>query len=139
MSDNELLIPIAVVFLFGGGLMFVLLFSIFKDLITGIFNYDYNELKSGLSELPQNVFTVRLSAINFVIFHGFWVTTEIYSDFVIFKMFNRALVVNDRFQLELTDNYTSRLNVTSGNSKLRLPLGKREYEIIKEFLENEND
>lgn len=139
MSDNELLILIAIVFLFCGGLMFVLFFSIFKDLVTGIFNYDYNELKSGISEVPQNVFTVRLSSINFLIFHGFWVTIEIYSDFIVFKMFNRAMVVNDRSQLKLTGNFTSHLVVPSGNSKLELVLGKNEYEIIKEFLENEND
>lgn len=139
MSDNEMLILIAIVFLFGGGLMFALLFSIFKDFVTGIFNYDYNELKSNVSEVPQNVFTVRLSAINFVIFHGFWVTIEIYSDFIIFKMFNRALVVNERSQMKLTGNFTSCLVVPSGNSKMELVLGKREYEILKEFLENENE
>lgn len=97
MSDNELLILIAIVFLFCGGLMFVLFFSIFKDLVTGIFNYD------------------------------------------IFKMFNKAMLVNDCSHLELTGNFTSHLVIPSGNSKLELVLGKSEYEIIKEFLENEND
>lgn len=138
MSDNEIEILILIVGLFGGGLMLVLLFTIFKDMITGIFNLNYDEIKSNLKELPQNIFTVQLSSINNLIFRGFWVTIELYLDFIIFKIFNRALVVKDFSNIELTGKFTSSLIVTSGNTKLKLSLPTKEYKVIKEFLEEKN-
>lgn len=138
MSDNEIGIIILIVVLFGGSLMLVLLFTIFKDMITGIFNLNYDELKSNLKEVPQNIFTVQLSSINYLIFHGFWVTVELYLDFIIFKIFNRALVVKDFSNIELTGKFTSSLIVTSGNTKLKLSLPNKEYEVIKKFLEEKN-
>lgn len=138
MSDNEVVLLILIVVLFGGGLMLVLLFTIFKDMVTGIFNLNYDELKSNLKESPQNLFTVQLSAINYLIFHGFWGTVELYSDFIILKMFNRALVVKDFSQLSLTGTFTSKLVVAFGKTKLEVTLDKREYEIMKEFLEDKN-
>ena len=136
MSDNETLILI--VFLFCFCLMLVFLCKIFKDLITGIFNFNYGELKSNLQDSPQYVFTERLSGINFLVCHGFWVTVELYSNFIIFKIFNRALVVNDFTNLKLTSKFTSQLVISSGNYKLDISLGKEEYEIMKEFLEGKN-
>lgn len=138
MSDNEIEILILIVGLFGGGLMLVLLFTIFKDMITGIFNLNYDEIKSNLKEVPQNIFTVQLSSINNLIFRGFWVTIELYLDFIIFKIFNRALVVKDFSNIELTGKFTSSLIVTSGNTKLKLSLPTKEYKVIKEFLEEKN-
>ncbi len=138
MSDNEIGILILIVVLFGGGLMLVLLFTIFKDMITGIFNLNYDEIKSNLKEVPQNIFTVQLSSINNLIFRGFWVTIELYLDFIIFKIFNRALVVKDFSNIELTGKFTSSLIVTSGNTKLKLSLPTKEYKVIKEFLEEKN-
>ena len=138
MSDNEIGILILIVVLLGGGLMLVLLFTIFKDLIFEIFNLNYDELKSNLKEVPQNIFTVQLSSINYLIFHGFWVTVELYLDFIIFKIFNRALVVKDFSNIELTGKFTSSLIVTSGNTKLKLSLPNKEYEVIKKFLEEKN-
>ena len=138
MSENEIGIIILIVVLFGGSLMLVLLFTIFKDMITGIFNLNYDELKSNLKEVPQNIFTVQLSSINYLIFHGFWVTVELYLDFIIFKIFNRALVVKDFSNIELTGKFTSSLIVTSGNTKLKLSLPNKEYEVIKKFLEEKN-
>ncbi|CDE42390.1 unknown [Clostridium sp. CAG:768] len=138
MSDNEIGILILIVVLLGGGLMLVLLFTIFKDLIFEIFNLNYDELKSNLKEVPQNIFTVQLSSINYLLFRGFWVTVEIYFDFIIFKIFNRALVVKDFSNIELTGKFTSSLIVTSGNTKLKLSLPIKEYEVIKEFLEEKN-
>lgn len=138
MSDNEIEILILIVGLFGGGLMLVLLFTIFKDMITGIFNLNYDEIKSNLKEVPQNIFTVQLSSINNLIFRGFWVTIELYLDFIIFKIFNRALVVKDFSNIELTGKFTSSLIVTSGNTKLKLSLPTKAYKVIKEFLEEKN-
>ncbi len=138
MSDNEIGILILIVVLLGGGLMLVLLFTIFKDMIFEIFNLNYDELKSNLKEVPQNIFTVQLSSINYLLFRGFWVTVELYFDFIIFKIFNRALVVKDFSNIELTGKFTSSLIVTSGNTKLKLSLPIKEYEVIKEFLEEKN-
>ena len=87
-------------------LIFGILFSIFRNIINGIFNYNYNELKTNISSKPINIFTVRLSSIDYLVFNGFWVTVEIYSDFIIFKMFNKALLVNDLSQLSLTGKFT---------------------------------
>lgn len=138
MSDNEVGLLILIVVLFGGVLMLALLFTIFKDMVTGIFNLNYDELKSNLKESPQNLFVAQLSAINYLIFHGFWITVELYSDFIILKMFNRALVVKDFSQLSLTGTFTSKLVVAFVKTKLEVTLGKREYEIMKEFLEDKN-
>lgn len=138
MSDNEVGILILIVVLFGGILLFGLLFSIFKDLINSIFSLNYDDFKKSVSVQPQNVFTLRLVAVNYLIFRGFWVTVEIYSDFIIFKMFNKALVVKDFSQLKLTGGFSSLLIVNCESTKLELALGKNEYKIIKDFLEDKN-
>ncbi len=138
MSDNEIGILILIVVLFGGGLMFVFLFTILKDMITEIFNLNYDELKSNLKEVPQNIFTVPLSSINYLVFRGFWVTVELYFDFIIFKIFNRALVVKDFSNIKLTGKFTSSLIVTSGNNKLKFSLPTKAYKVIKGFLEEKN-
>ena len=62
----------------------------------------------------------------------------IYSDFIVFKIFNRALVVNDFSKLKLTGKFTSTLIVNSGKNKIKFPLGMEEYEYIKKFLEEHN-
>lgn len=139
MSDNEVGILILIVVLFGGILLFGLLFSIFKDLINSIFSLNYDDFKKSVSVQPQNVFTLRLVAVNYLIFRGFWVTVEIYSDFIIFKMFNKALVVKDFSQLKLTGGFSSLLIINCENTKLELALGKSEYNIIKDFLKENND
>ena len=139
MSDNEVGILILIVVLFGGILLFGLLFSIFKDLINSIFSLNYDDFKKSVSVQPQNVFTLRLVAVNYLIFRGFWVTVEIYSDFIIFKMFNKALVVKDFSQLKLTGGFSSLLIINCENTKLELALGKSEYNIIKDFLKEKND
>lgn len=139
MSDNEVGILILIVVLFGGILLFGLLFSIFKDLINSIFSLNYDDFKKSVSVQPQNIFTLRLVAVNYLIFRGFWVTVEIYSDFIIFKMFNKALVVKDFSQLKLTGGFSSLLIINCENTKLELALGKSEYNIIKDFLEEKND
>ena len=118
--------------------MFVFLFTILKDMITEIFNLNYDELKSNLKEVPQNIFTVPLSSINYLVFRGFWVTVELYFDFIIFKIFNRVLVVKDFSNIKLTGKFTSSLIVTSGNNKLKFSLPIKVYEVIKEFLEEKN-
>lgn len=136
LSNFDILILI--VFLLGAGLIFTLLFKIFKDLINSIFNYNYEELKTNLSEIPTNIFTVRLDSIDYLIFRGFCVKMEIYSNFVIFKMFNNALLINDLSQLSLTGKFTSKLVIKSDNNKIELVLGRKEYSIIKDFLEDRN-
>ncbi len=136
MSNFEIFIFIT--FLICFILIFGILFSIFRNIINGIFNYNYNELKTNISSKPINVFTVRLSSIDYLVFNGFWVTVEIYSDFIIFKMFNKALLVNDLSQLSLTGKFTSKLVIKSDNNKLELVLGKKEYAIIKDILEDKN-
>ena len=136
LSNFDILILI--VFLLGAGLIFTLLFKIFKDLINSIFNYNYEELKTNLSEIPTNIFTVRLDSIDYLIFRGFCVKMEIYSNFVIFKMFNNALLINDLSQLSLTGKFTSKLVIKSDNNKIELVLGRKEYAIIKDFLEDKN-
>ena len=136
MSNFDILILIF--FLLGAGLIFTLLFKIFKDLINSIFNYNYEELKTNLSEIPTNIFTVRLDSIDYLIFRGFCVKMEIYSNFVIFKMFNNALLINDLSQLSLTGKFTSKLVIKSDNNKIELVLGRKEYAIIKDFLEDKN-
>lgn len=138
MSDNGIGLLILIVGLFGGGLMLMLLFTIFKGLITSVFNLDYEDLKFNLKEAPQSHFVTPLSSINLLVFRGFWVSVELYSDFIIFKMFNRALVVKDFSQLSLTGSFTSKLVLVFGKTRLELALGKKEYKIMKEFLEDKN-
>ena len=139
MSDNEVGILILIIVFMGGSLLFGLLFSIFKDLINSVFNLNYDDFKKSVSVQPQNVLNLRLVAINYLVFRGFWVTVEIYSNFVVFKMFNRALIVKDFSQLKLSEGFNSLLIINCGNTKLELGLGKSEYNILKDFLEEKND
>ncbi len=127
-----------VVFIFG--LIAYLVVNILKDSFDSIFDCDYYDaIKSNSTAEPLKIFTTRISSINGLIYRGFYADVEIYSDFIVFKTFNRALVVNDFSKLKLTGKFTtSTLIVNSGKNKIKLPLGMEEYEYIKKFLEEHN-
>ncbi len=129
---------IFVVFFFG--LIAYLVVNILKDSFDSIFDCDYYDaIKSNSTAEPLKIFTTRISSINGLIYRGFYADVEIYSDFIVFKTFNRALVVNDFSKLKLTGKFTtSTLIVNSGKNKIKLPLGIEEYEYIKKFLEEHN-
>ena len=137
--------PFEIVFLlvfvvFFLGLIAYLVVNILKDSFDAIFDCDYyDEIKSNSTAEPLKIFTTRISSINGLIYRGFYADVEIYSDFIAFKIFNRALVVNDFSKLKLTGKFTtSTLIVNSGKNKIKLPLGMEEYEYIKKFLEEHN-
>ena len=126
-----------VVFFFG--LIAYLVVNILKDSFNEIFDCDYYDaIKSYSDAEPLKTFTTRISSINGLIYRGFYADVEIYSDFIVFKIFNKALVIRDFSQLKLTGKFTSTLIVTSGKNKIKLPLGMTEYEYIKKFLEEHN-
>ena len=126
-----------VVFFFG--LIAYLVVNILKDSFNEIFDCDYYDaIKSYSDAEPLKTFTTRISSINWLIYRGFYADVEIYSDFIVFKIFNKALVIRDFSQLKLTGKFTSTLIVTSGKNKIELPLGMTEYEYIKKFLEEHN-
>ena len=126
-----------VVFFFG--LIAYLVVNILKDSFNEIFDCDYYDaIKSYSDAEPLKTFTTRISSINWLIYRGFYADVEIYSDFIVFKIFNKALVIRDFSQLKLTGKFTSTLIVTSGKNKIKLPLGMAEYEYIKKFLEEHN-
>ncbi len=128
---------IFVVFFFG--LIAYLVVNILKDSFDSIFDCDYYDaIKSNSTAEPLKIFTTRISSINGLIYRGFYADVEIYSDFIVFKIFNKALVIRDFSQLKLTGKFTSTLIVTSGKNKIKLPLGMTEYEYIKKFLEEHN-
>ena len=136
--------PFEIVFLlvfvvFFLGLIAYLVVNILKDSFDAIFDCDYyDEIKSNSTAEPLKIFTTRISSINGLIYRGFYADVEIYSDFIVFKIFNKALVIRDFSQLKLTGKFTSTLIVTSGKNKIELPLGMTEYEYIKKFLEDHN-
>ncbi len=136
--------PFEIVFLlvfvvFFLGLIAYLVGNILKDSFDAIFDCDYyDEIKSNSTAEPLKIFTTRISSINGLIYRGFYADVEIYSDFIVFKIFNKALVIRDFSQLKLTGKFTSTLIVTSGKNKIELPLGMTEYEYIKKFLEDHN-
>lgn len=136
--------PFEIVFLlvfvvFFLGLIAYLVVNILKDSFDAIFDCDYyDEIKSNSTAEPLKIFTTRISSINWLIYRGFYADVEIYSDFIVFKIFNKALVIRDFSQLKLTGKFTSTLIVTSGKNKIELPLGMTEYEYIKKFLEEHN-
>ncbi len=137
--------PFEIVFLlifvgFFFGLIAYLVVNILKDSFDSIFDCDYYDaIKSNSTAEPLKIFTTRISSINGLIYRGFYADVEIYSDFIVFKTFNRALVVNDFSKLKLTGKFTtSTLIVNSGKNKIKLPLGMEEYEYIKKFLEEHN-
>ena len=130
-----LLVFVAFVF----GLIAYLAFNIIKDSFNTIFDCDYYDvIKSYSTAEPLEIFRTRISSINGLIYRGFYADVEIYSDFIVFKIFNKALVIRDFSQLKLTGKFTSTLIVTSGKNKIKLPLGMAEYEYIKKFLEEHN-
>ena len=136
--------PFEIVFLlvfvvFFLGLIAYLVVNILKDSFDAIFDCDYyDEIKSNSTAEPLKIFTTRISSINWLIYRGFYADVEIYSDFIVFKIFNKALVIRDFSKLKLTGKFTSTLIVNSGKNKIKLPLGMEEYEYIKKFLEEHN-
>ncbi len=135
-KEFDIVFTFAFVVLFGLIAYFVL--SILKGSFNEIFDCDYEETKSNLPDEPLKIFTARISSINWLIYRGFYADVEIYSDFIVFKIFKKALVIRDFSQLKLTGKFTSTLIVTSGKNKIKLPLGMAEYEYIKKFLEEHN-
>ena len=134
------IVVLLVFVLFFFGLIAYLVVNILKDSFNAIFDCDYYDaIKSYSDAEPLKTFTTRISSINGLIYRGFYADVEIYSDFIVFKTFNRALVVNDFSKLKLTGKFTtSTLIVNSGKNKIKLPLGMEEYEYIKKFLEEHN-
>ena len=136
--------PFEIVFLlvfvvFFLGLIAYLVVNILKDSFDSIFDCDYyDEIKSNSTAEPLKIFTTRISSINWLIYRGFYADVEVYSDFIVFKIFNKALVIRDFSKLKLTGKFTSTLIVNSGKNKIKLPLGMEEYEYIKKFLEEHN-
>lgn len=136
--------PFEIVFLlvfvvFFLGLIAYLVVNILKDSIDAIFDCDYyDEIKSNSTAEPLKIFTTRISSINWLIYRGFYADVEVYSDFIVFKIFNKALVIRDFSKLKLTGKFTSTLIVNSGKNKIELPLGIEEYDYIKKFLEEHN-
>ncbi len=135
-KEFDIVFTFAFVVLFG--LIAYLVVNILKGSFNEIFDCDYEETKSNLPDKPLKIFTARISSINWLIYRGFYADVEIYSDFIVFKIFNKALVIGDFSQLKLTGRFTSTLIVTSGKNKIKLPLGMAEYEYIKKFLEEHN-
>ena len=136
---KEFEIVFSLVFAVLFGLIAYFVFNILKGSFNEIFDCDYyDEIKSNSTAEPLKIFTTRISSINWLIYRGFYADVEIYSDFIVFKIFNRALVVNDFSKLKLTGKFTSTLIVNSGKNKIKLPLGMEEYEYIKKFLEEHN-
>ena len=133
------IVVLLVFVLFFFGLIAYLVVNILKDSFNAIFDCDYYDaIKSYSDAEPLKTFTTRISSINWLIYRGFYADVEIYSDFIVFKIFNKALVIRDFSQLKLTGKFTSTLIVTSGKNKIKLPLGMAEYEYIKKFLEEHN-
>lgn len=133
------IVVLLVFVLFFFGLIAYLVVNILKDSFNAIFDCDYYDaIKSYSDAEPLKTFTTRISSINGLIYRGFYADVEIYSDFIVFKIFNKALVIRDFSQLKLTGKFTSTLIVTSGKNKIKLPLGMAEYEYIKKFLEEHN-
>ena len=121
------------------GLIAYLVFNILKGSFNEIFDCDYyDEIKSNSTAEPLKIFTTRISSINWLIYRGFYADVEVYSDFIVFKIFNKALVIRDFSKLKLTGKFTSTLIVNSGKNKIELPLGIEEYDYIKKFLEEHN-
>lgn len=136
-KEFDIVFTFAFVVLFGLIAYFVV--NILKDSFNAIFDCDYYDaIKSYSDAEPLKTFTTRISSINGLIYRGFYADVEIYSDFIVFKIFNKALVIRDFSQLKLTGKFTSTLIVTSGKNKIKLPLGMTEYEYIKKFLEEHN-
>ena len=139
MTGKEFDIVFTFAFVVFFGLIAYLVVNILKDSFNAIFDCDYYDaIKSYSDAEPLKTFTTRISSINGLIYRGFYADVEIYSDFIVFKIFNKALVIRDFSQLKLTGKFTSTLIVTSGKNKIKLPLGMAEYEYIKRFLEEHN-
>ncbi len=133
------IVVLLVFVLFFFGLIAYLVVNILKDSFNAIFDCDYYDaIKSYSDAEPLKTFTTRISSINGLIYRGFYADVEIYSDFIVFKIFNKALVIRDFSQLKLTGKFTSTLIVNSGKNKIELPLGIEEYDYIKKFLEEHN-
>ena len=138
MTENIYGIIDAAIFLSFFSIIITILIIATKALIEDIFKYNYDEIKSKISETPQHIFRARTSITSYKWF--FYTDIEVYKEFIIFKMYDRALLVRDRAQLELTGRFLSTLIIKSKHHfEVRFVLSKDQYNIIKNFLEGNND
>ena len=138
MTENIYGIIAAAIFLSFFSIIITILIISTKALIKDVFKYNYDEIKSKITETPRYIFRARTSITYYKWF--FYTDIEVYKDFIIFKMNDRALLVKERAQLELTGKFLSTLIIKSKHHfETRFVLSNDQYNIIKNFLEGNND
>ena len=84
MTENIYGIIDAAIFLSFFSIIITILIIATKALIEDIFKYNYDEIKSKISETPRHIFRARTSITSYKWF--FYTDIEVYKEFIIFKM-----------------------------------------------------
>lgn len=111
--------------------------SLTKDLLDNVFPESFEDIKIFFGE-PKNKFTARMVSAGKVQFRGFYANVYVFDKALIIRHLNRATMVKDVSKLKLSGKFVSTLTIENENSPIKLTLGIKEYNIIKEFLEANN-
>lgn len=155
MVENQLLFEIIKTifpFLFLGIVLFLLFFV--KFLTDDMFTLRFSELHLDKQNL-QKEFSVRFSSVYFasvlpknvidiaftsIKLKGFYVRLYFYSNFLVAKFFDRAMVINDISKIALTDVFIGRMFVQAAKSKgVSFALSANQYKQIKQWVEQQKN
>lgn len=134
MSEDDG-IMLAIIFAFCVGVMAMLAFFIviLKDTFQLTFPLKYDEVQSKYG-LPENTFKVRLAATGKMWVRGFWVTLDIYKDFLVISLFNRAIVINDLKSLKFSKTWNMIDVIIDDKSVITIALSNDEYKFLEDYI-----
>ncbi len=134
MSEDEgIMLAIIFVFCFVAMAMLAFFIVILKDTFQLTFPIKYDEIKSKYGQ-PENIFKVHLSAIGKMWVRGCWVTLDIYKDFLVISMFNRAIVINDFKSLKFSKTWNMIDVIIDDKSVITISLSNDEYKFIEDYI-----
>lgn len=128
---------LVIFFIFFFGILSWLILNITKELMETAFPETFENVKLYFGE-PKTKFTARIISVGKVKFRGFYATIYLFEKALIVRHLNRATLIKDLSNLKLSGKFVSILTIENETSPIKLTLGIKEYNIIKEFLEANN-
>lgn len=135
MTESEAFTVVAIAaFGFCMVIMLVFILTMFRDNFLQVFSENAEDIKFKYG-VPSVSFNVYVSKIGGLATRGFWGKFDIYQDFLVLNMWNKALVVNDFDKISLSSTWMS-LSIGEGKYKTVIALSNQEYKIVQEWIKN---
>ena len=137
MQETLGLVFLIIIMISVAGLIASFVCNLAKDALNSAFPEQYEDVKLFFGEAKEK-FTARMVTAGNMQFRGFYATVYVFENAIIIRHMTRAVIIKDKTKLKLSGAIVSTLTVESELAPLKLTLGIKEYEIIKEFLEANN-